>query len=57
LVASEWTAAASTGPAELRIRLPVTAKRAPSERARERSVERFELLDPEVMKVLLSAVD
>ena len=41
---------------ELKIKLPVTAKSAPSERASERSLGRFELLDPELMKVLLGAV-
>lgn len=54
LVEPGLAAAASAAPAELSIRLPVRAKRAPSERASERSAGRFELFDPEVMKVLSS---
>jgi hypothetical protein len=52
----ELAAAAWPSAGELKIKLPVTAKSAPSERASDRSLGRFELLDPELMKVLLGAV-
>jgi hypothetical protein len=52
----ELAAAAWPSAGELKIKLPVTAKSAPSERASDRSLGRFELLDPELMKVLLGVV-